>query len=104
TALKSAGFNVASFGTASTFGHTASVVAYGPGNQAAARTLAAHIEGKVQTVEDPSLTGGTVVLTTGTSFAGISGTGATTTTSTPSAAAPPAQTTLPPWDPTPCPS
>ncbi|MGH9068416.1 MAG: LCP family protein [Acidimicrobiales bacterium] len=120
--LTSAGFQVTTYGDAPSYGHAASVVTYGPGAKAAAATVAAHVKGGATINEDPSISGSTVILTTGSSFAGVSPTAlagsgqtsataspptsaATTSTSTAPAAASaaaPSTNKLPPWDPTPC--
>ena len=108
TELKAAGFTVTSYSTAAVLDHTASVVSYAPGHQAEARTVAAHVEGKVTVVEDSTLGGSPVVLTTGTDFAGVAGAPATAggTTSTTAAggssSTAPQTNQLPPWDPTVC--
>lgn len=113
--LTSVGFTVVSSGDATSFTHTASTVTYGPGMQAAAQVVAAHVQGGARVVEDPTITGSTITLTTGTSFQGISSSAAagsantapatTTTTVAPTVAAAnsaPGQSSYPPWDPTPC--
>jgi LCP family protein required for cell wall assembly len=102
--LRAAGFTVTSYGTGPSFGHTASVVSYAKGALAPARTLAAAVRGGVVLREDPTLSGQAVVLTTGTSFAGVTAASAPTATTAPGpggAAAPPTDA-VPPWDPTPC--
>lgn len=114
--LVAAGFTVDSTGNAASFTHARSVVSYGPGHAPAARVVAGHVEGGAGVVEDPSMSGSTVVLTAGRSFTGISPTAiagsATTgpaTTGPATAAVPggattgaPGQSPYPPWDPIPC--
>jgi LCP family protein required for cell wall assembly len=110
--LAAVGFSATSGGNAASFTNTASVVTYGPGMGEAARVVAEHVEGGASVIEDPSITGSTVVLTTGSSFRGIATTAnagslraTTATTVAPSVAAAskaPGQSSYPPWDPTPC--
>ena len=102
--LRAAGFTVTSYGTGASFGHTTSIVSYGPGGLAQARSLAGAVKGGAVLQEDRSLPGTTVVLTTGTTFSGISvsGPATTATTAPPSAAAQPTTDVIPPWDPTVC--
>lgn len=104
-ALAAAGFDVVGYASASAFDHVESTIAYGPGQQAQARTLAAHVEGPVTLVPDPSLAGA-VVLTTGSRFAGINRLGSASTSAPPAATATtspaPSATAAPAWDPTPC--
>lgn len=111
--LGTVGFTVVSTGDAASFSHTTSVVSYGAGHQAAAQTVASRVEGGAVTHEDPSLSGSAVVLTTGSTYTGIStsagattaSSGSTTTTAAPAAnptAGANTQSKLPPWDPTPC--
>lgn len=118
--LRSVGFSVAGASDATSFDHPTSVVTFGPGQQAAARTVAELVQGGASVSEDPGLSGSTVVLTTGSSFAGISsapGSSASSAspTSTPTSAGTagagagagtmlPGQSPPPPWDPTACPS
>ncbi|MGH9062752.1 MAG: LCP family protein, partial [Acidimicrobiales bacterium] len=118
--LRSAGFTVISYGDASSYGHATSTVAYGPGNAEAAATVASYVEGGATPEADASLGGSTVVLTTGSSFTGVSPTpltGANSSSSTSSTTSPTSTTVAPgqgsavapssqgpkyPWDPTPC--
>ncbi|MGH9074236.1 MAG: LCP family protein, partial [Acidimicrobiales bacterium] len=111
--LTSAGFHVVNYGDASSYGNTTSIVTYGPGMQAAARTLAERVRGGATVNEDPNMSGSTVILTTGSSFAGISAkplpgssstaaSGPTTSTTAAGSSGLPGQTHYPPWDPTPC--
>lgn len=72
-ALKALGFSVSSVGNAASFSHTTSVVEYRPGHEAAAKSVAARVQGAVTTELVPTLTGGNVVLVTGQSFGGITG-------------------------------
>lgn len=112
--LVAAGFTVTTTGNAASFAHATSVVTYGPGLAAAAQVVAEHVQGGASIVESPSLTGSSVVLTTGSSFTGISPTAVTAMTTAPTAATTtttvaggattgaPGQSPYPPWDPTPC--
>lgn len=108
--LRTAGFGVTTYGDASSYTYQSSIISYGPGHAAQARTLAAHVEGGAQVQADPSLQGPAVVLTTGSSFQGISASGTsapttTTTTTAPSGSSSSSATapsSLPPWDPTAC--
>jgi LCP family protein required for cell wall assembly len=94
--LTTAGFDVVGTETASSFGRTASVVEYGAGEQAAAATVAAHLEGRVITEEVAGLGPG-VVLYTGSLLAGVrtTATGATSGSSSGSTSAPVPATTAP---------
>lgn len=108
--LRSAGFGLAGTGDASSFAHTGSVVSFGPGQQAAAETLAAHVEGPVTVVEDTTMGGSAVLLVTGSGFQGISATASSappppvTAPSTTTAGPAPSTgvTPPPPYDPTAC--
>ncbi|MGH9128370.1 MAG: LCP family protein [Acidimicrobiales bacterium] len=116
--LSSARFTATDGGNAASFTNTASTVTYGPGMQAAAQVVAEHVQGGASIAEDPSMTGSTVSLTTGSSFRGISPTALpgsvpttpapapTTTTTIPptvqAAANAPGQSSYPSYDPTPC--
>ena len=103
--LRTAGFQVAGYGTASVLGRTETVIAYPPGRVADARAVAAHVGGPVSLTADKGLGAPTVVVTTGTGFTGVTGANTTPGASptggapTPSAGAEPA---TPPWDPRPC--
>jgi LCP family protein required for cell wall assembly len=102
--MHSAGFTVANFATAPAVRQGSSLVAYGPGLETAAKTVAAHLGGPVVLKSDKQA-GSVVVVTTGTGFTGV--TGATPSPAaggaTPAGAgAAPASSALPPWDPTPC--
>lgn len=103
--LESDGFHVSSTGNAANFNYAGSVVEYGKGAEAAARTVAGFVQGGVQIQADRSLRAHRVDLVTGSGFQGIgapaAGTPAVTTTA-PTAGV--ATNTIPPWDPTPCPS
>jgi LCP family protein required for cell wall assembly len=105
-ALTGLGFTVASTGDAPSFDHVSSVVSYGPGGDKAARTVAGYVEGGATLQPDSTLPHGAVVLTTGTSFAGIGPPGSTPTTTTtttpPSGVGSTGTNVVPPWDPVPC--
>ncbi len=111
--LSASGFKIAGFGNAPATQRGASVVAYGPGLESAAKTVAAHLTGSVTLKSDRSA-GSTVVVTTGTAFVGITG-GASASSSGPGSgsgsppssaasavAAASAASSIPPWDPRPC--
>ncbi|MGH9300356.1 MAG: LCP family protein [Acidimicrobiales bacterium] len=70
-ALKSGGFMVSGTGNAASVGGNDSVLAYAPGKKAAAELLKGDISGPVQMKAGTSSQPADVVLTTGTSFAGI---------------------------------
>jgi LCP family protein required for cell wall assembly len=80
--LEAAGFDVVGTETASSFGRTASVVEYGAGEEAAADTVAAHLEGRVTTEEVAGLGSG-VVLYTGSLLTGVRTTVSSTSGTTP---------------------
>jgi hypothetical protein len=103
--LRTAGFQVAGYGTASLPGRVETVIAYPLGRVADARAVAAHVGGPVVLTAEKGQAAATVVVTTGTGFTGVvvanpapaaSPTGGA---SPPGAAAGPA---TPPWDPRPC--
>jgi hypothetical protein len=115
TGLKALGFTVSGISNAVTFSHTTSVVEYRPGHEAAAKAVAARVEGAVTTEQVPTLADGNVVLVTGQSFGGIRGATSSasgTSGSGSSAPAPGASSTSSAvnpnqpssFDPTPCPS
>ncbi|MCU4184363.1 LCP family protein [Acidiferrimicrobium sp. IK] len=84
SALRSAGFDVLSVGTASSYNHPSTIIQYSPGEQAAAATLQARIGGGA-TLEQVSGLGTSLDLITGQSYSGVvpagsARTGATTTT------------------------
>jgi LCP family protein required for cell wall assembly len=103
--LRTAGFQVAGYGTASVLGRTETVIAYSPGHVADARAVATHVGGPVSLTAEKGLGPATVVLTTGTGFTGVTGADPTAGASptggapTPGAGTEPA---TPPWDPRPC--
>jgi hypothetical protein len=97
--LRAAGFSVAGYGTAPAPRHGGSRITYGPGQRAAAQAVAGRVIGPVSLAQESSV-GSVVVLTTGSGFAGIS---AANPNARPApATSAPAQSTVPPWDPTPC--
>lgn len=112
SALAAAGFKATDGGNAPSFTNTASTVTYGPGMAAAAMVVAEHVEGGASILEDTSMTGSTVALTTGSSYRGISvaalpGSVTNPTPVPPSPAikaanADPGQSPYPSWDPTAC--
>lgn len=69
--VAAAGFQVAGTGDNATTGHVASVVRYGPGQEAQATLLQSELEGSGSIQADSSLHGSDLVLVTGTSFTGI---------------------------------
>ncbi len=103
--LAAAGFKVADVGTAPSSAPAASSsVAYGPGHQVEARTLAAHLQGPVTVSQDASLKTSTLVLTTGSNLVEAPS-GPTASSVPPSTAigrAAPDAAKPPAWDPTPC--
>jgi LCP family protein required for cell wall assembly len=118
-ALTSAGFKVANYGDANSYGYQSSIVTYGPGHEAQARTLAEHVKGGASINEDPNMSGPVITLTTGASYGGISakalpgavrsapssgsgGSGTTAGSSTGGASAASGSAKPPPWDPTAC--
>lgn len=96
--LESAGFTVSTTTDATSFGHTANVVEYGPSGRAAARTLEADLAGGATLEADSSLTGTDLILITGTDFNGVSASGSSSTSSTSSTTAPATTTTTAPAD------
>lgn len=105
--LTSDGFNVSGTGDASNFSYTDSVVLYGSGAKSQARTVAAFVGGPVEVKSSSSLHSGQVELVTGSRYTGINAPASfstTTTTTTPSSSSPtsPDNSSVPPWDPTPC--
>ena len=88
TALQRAGFVVSGKGDADNFRYVKPIVRFGVGQREKALVLQAYVEGGASLVEDRTLSGGDLVLVTGSGFGGIkSGTpapgGATTTTAPP---------------------
>ncbi len=120
-ALSSAGFKVVNYGDANSYGYLSSIVTYGPGHEAEARTLAEHVKGGATINEDPNMGGSVITLTTGASYGGIStkaspgavrsapsggaggsAGGSGTGSSAGGTATPSGSTKPPPWDPTAC--
>jgi hypothetical protein len=96
--LQSVGFKVSGVSTAPSLVHGATTVGYASGQQAQAQAVAAHLVGPVTLQLDGGVTGGNVIVTTGTGFGGVRTSAPTTV---PAAAAPTAST-APPWDPGNC--
>ena len=69
--LRAANFGVAGTGNADAVGGTPTVIGFAPGQDAKAELLQGYIDGGADVRRDRSLTGGDLVLTTGTSFKGI---------------------------------
>ncbi len=92
TALKAAGMQIGSTGNAANFNYVSSVVEYGPGSAASARSLAARVGGGATLQEVRSLASGTLVLVTGQDYTGISKVPAGTAGAPP----PPSTTSAPP--------
>lgn len=109
--VAAAGFQVAGTGDSATAGHVASVVRYGPGQDAQAKLLQSEVGGSVSIQADPNLHGSNLALVTGTAFTGVhasgpasppkSGSSASGTSAAPVPAAP-APPTNEPWDPRAC--
>jgi LCP family protein required for cell wall assembly len=99
TAMRAVGFVVTGVGTAPSLSNPTTVVRYGPGNDGKAALVASSIVGGAQLQADATLTGGYLVVVTGTSYGGIQTPGqapaptttttAPATTSTTAPAAPP---------------
>ncbi len=70
-ALQTAGFAVDGTGNAESFEHPITVVAYPPGGEADAETLAAALAGTYELRADSSVPPGVVDLVTGSSWAGL---------------------------------
>ena len=88
TALQRAGFVVSGKGDADNFRYVKPVVRYGAGQRDKALVLQAYVEGGASIVEDRTLSGGDLVLVTGSAFGGIKSAApapgvATTTTTAP---------------------
>lgn len=106
--LVRAGYTVTGTGNASSFSYTTSRIQYAPGQQAVAEQLAASISGGTELSADAALTGRSVILTVGSTFAGVQG-GVSSTTggSTTATTQPPppnvvTNTQQEPWNPTVC--
>ena len=101
-ALRELGFVATPGGNTDAFDHATTTVAYAAGQEEKAQALGARLSGDTVLVEDPSLEGVDLVLTTGGRFAGVAAppgaAGATTTTATTATTAPPAELTAPPQD------
>jgi LCP family protein required for cell wall assembly len=79
--LESAGYVVSGSTDAATYDYTANVVEYGPDGLAAARTLQSSLAGGATLEADPSLTGSSLTLVTGSAWDGLGDDSHTTTTS-----------------------
>lgn len=103
--LAKAGYEVTHTANASSFSYTTSQIQYAPGHETAARQFAASISGGTTLVSDPSLTKDDVVLTIGSTFAGVAG-GSSGTATTATTAPPPSNvvtnTQTEPWNPVVC--
>ncbi len=95
--LRTAGFSIDGTGEAAHFGYATSVVEYAPGDEAKAQFLQSKLIGGASLQPDSSLTSGRLVLVTGSSFGGVSGSPSSSASSTastaPAAAVVPAATT-----------
>jgi LCP family protein required for cell wall assembly len=106
--LHRAGYTVTGTGNGSSFSFTTSQIQYAPGHLAEAQQLAASISSGTQSVSDPSLTGNSLILTVGSTFAGLQApsSAGTTTSTTPTTQPPPpnvvTNTQTEPWNPTVC--
>lgn len=93
-ALRASHFGVGGTGNAESVGAAQTVIRYDEGQQDKAELLRSYVEGGAVLREDPSLTGGNLVLITGASFGGIlpppdgGAAGASTSTAPPAPAAP----------------
>jgi len=109
--VAAAGFQVAGTGDNATMGHVASVVRYGPGQEAQAKLLQSELGGSASIQADPNLHGSDLALVTGTAFTGVHSSGSASTSSpgtsaSGASAAPappaPAAPTVEPYDPRAC--
>jgi LCP family protein required for cell wall assembly len=108
--LRGIGFTVSGTGDASSFTYGANEIEYGPSGQQAAQLLQSKLVGGATLVPQSTLTGSSLVLVVGSSYAGVITSGGTA--SAPTTTVPPASSsnvvfdnpqTLPePWDPTTC--
>ncbi|MGI8686426.1 MAG: LCP family protein [Acidimicrobiales bacterium] len=95
-ALARANFGVAGTGDAPSKSNPQTVIQYGKGQLPKAQLLQAYVDGRSRLVEDASLRGGDLVLTTGNGFVGIKDApGATPATTTATTAKAPTATTTP---------
>jgi LCP family protein required for cell wall assembly len=87
TGLKDAGFNVADTGDAHNFSYNQNEIRYGAGQRDKALVLQAYVQGTSKIVQDSTIQGVDLILTSGTNFTGIkaSPTATSTTTTAPSA-------------------
>ncbi len=69
--LSAAGFVIGTISDAQSFGYTASVVEYTPGEVADGDTVLAHLQGPAHLVESRSVPVGAVILIVGSSLAGV---------------------------------
>jgi hypothetical protein len=107
--LHHAGFVVTGIGNAASESATSSLIEYPEGAKAAGEAVAGAIGGPVELAADPQLSGGTVILTVGKSFTGVTAAAAQSaapTTTTTVVGAPPGDvytnTQSEPWNPVPC--
>jgi LCP family protein required for cell wall assembly len=83
TGLKDAGFNVADTGDAHSFSYNDTEIRYGSGQRDKALVLQSYVQGGSKIVQDNTIQGVDVIMTSGTNFTGIKAApGASTTTST----------------------
>ena len=84
TGLTAAGFNVADTGDAHSFTYNENEIRYGAGQRDKALVLQSYVQGGAKVVQDTTIQGVDLILTSGTSFTGVRapGTPASSTTST----------------------
>jgi hypothetical protein len=83
TGLKDAGFNVADTGDAHNFSYNQTEIRYGSGQRDKALVLQSYVQGGAKIVQDNTIQGVDLIMTSGTTFAGIkTAPGASTTTTT----------------------
>ena len=82
TLLKAQGFAIDSVGSASTFKFIANEIRYGPGQKDKAVLLQAYLKGGAKLIEDRTIRGFDLQLTTGSAYNGVAKPGAPTTTTT----------------------
>jgi LCP family protein required for cell wall assembly len=87
-ALRAAGIPASVSGSASHFGYPTTVIEYAPGDLASAQALEAHVTGGADLQPDSTLTPGHLLLITGSTYGGISGSAGPTVGATATTAAP----------------
>jgi hypothetical protein len=82
TGLKDAGFNVADTGDAHNFTYNQTEIRYGTGQKDKALVLQSYVQGGAKIVQDTTIQGVDLIITSGTTFAGIKAAPSASTTTT----------------------